>query len=75
MMNTNTPDPDSLAASETHIVSFVVRFVFEEAPPRGRWHGLIRHVQSDAEQPFVRWDDAAAFVSQYVALTGPASGV
>ena len=56
---------------ETNVVSFVLRFVYDEPPDRSAhlvagWHGVIRHVQSDAERPFTRWRDAVAFIEQYV---------
>ena len=58
---------------ETNVVSFVLRFVFEEPPggaarPIADWHGVIRHVQSDAERSFTRWADAVAFIEQYVSV-------
>lgn len=62
---------------ETTVVSFVVRFVYD-APADGPaglasdWHGFIRHVQSDEERHFTRWEDAASFMAQYVRLeNGP----
>jgi hypothetical protein len=39
--------------------------------PAGGWHGLIRHVQSDAERYFTQWSDAMAFISQFVAVEAP----
>jgi len=58
---------------ETNVVSFVLRFVFEEPPdgatrPIAGWHGVVRHVQSDAERSFTRWADAVAFIEQYVSV-------
>jgi hypothetical protein len=66
-------------AADTDIVSFVVRFVCEgmlaTAPgdddrPAARaalsWHGTIRHVQSNTERRFVRWEDAVAFIERYI---------
>ncbi len=62
---------------ETTVVSFVVRFVYD-APADGLvglavdWHGFIRHVQSDKERHFTRWEDAVTFIAQYVKLeNGP----
>jgi len=58
----------------THLASFVVRFVSESAPsagPSSHWHGVIRHVQSDAERYFTRWDEAVAFIAGYVQLEPP----
>jgi len=56
---------------ETGLVSFVLRFVVDAPPddsgvPGAGWHGLIRHVQSDAERQFTRWADAVSFIEQYV---------
>jgi hypothetical protein len=65
---------------EKAMVSFVVRFVHDEpasevtgdddrAPPAvATWHGTIRHVQSDAERRFIRWEEALAFIAEYVDL-------
>ena len=55
------------------VVSFVVRFVYEEpaGKPEDRaidWYAVIRHVQLDTEQRFVRWEEVVAFISQYVNL-------
>jgi hypothetical protein len=56
---------------ETGVVSFVLRFVYDEPPsesalPVAGWHGVIRHVQSDSERHFTRWTDAVAFIDQFV---------
>jgi len=56
---------------ETKVVSFVLRFVFDELPdnaphPAVGWRGLIRNVQSGEERHFARWADAVAFIAQYV---------
>lgn len=64
-------------AADNNMVSFVLRFVCEEpsgeeAQADGRpapgvnWHGVIRHVQSNTERRFARWEDAVAFIAQYV---------
>ncbi len=64
--------------SEANLVSFVLRFVFDQPPettetapaPTGpAWHGVIRHVQTNQERHFTRWAEAAAFVEQYVDLS------
>jgi hypothetical protein len=68
--------PDNLtplAAPETHLVSFVLRFVCEGLAnladkPAGEWHGVLRHVQSNTELHFTRWEDAVAFIAQHVEL-------
>lgn len=74
----DTPDdpssvPTGDAKPATTLVSFVVRFVCAGAPAAGAgpgtsWHGLIRHVQSDAERYFTRWPEAEAFMGQFVGL-------
>jgi hypothetical protein len=58
---------------EAKVVSFVVRFVYEEsaaaAPgPARDWHSSIRHVQSDTEQRCARWEEIEAFVARYIDL-------
>jgi hypothetical protein len=59
------------------MISFIVRFVpdqpydaaaADEHSTIGAWHGIIRHVQSDAERHFARWSDAIAFIAEYVDL-------
>jgi hypothetical protein len=65
--------------SETNVISFGVRFVYDASPenaahPATGWHGVIRHVQSDAERHFTRWADAVAFVAQFVGVSDEASG-
>jgi hypothetical protein len=55
-------------------VSFVVRFVYDGAPDAaGAWHGVVRHVQSEAERYFSRWEDAVAFIARYVDGIEPGS--
>jgi hypothetical protein len=62
-------------ASQTSLVSFVLRFVLDEPPShsamrsRPRWHGVIQHVQTNDEMHFARWEEAVAFIEQYVDLT------
>lgn len=57
---------------DTGLDSFVLRFVYDSpADQTSRpvaWHGVIRHVQSDAECHFTRWEEAATFVAQFVGL-------
>ncbi len=55
-METSTP-------TEINVVSFVLRFVYDKPH---EWHGVIRHVQSDAEMHFTHWGDVQKFVAQYV---------
>lgn len=56
------------------VVSFVVRFAFDrpsDGQPEAQrlWHGVVRHVQSDAERHFAHWPDALDFLSHYVELS------
>lgn len=58
---------------EAHTVSFVLRFVYEEPPggeaiPAAGWYSVVRHVQSNTERHFTRWEDVVAFLSQFVDL-------
>lgn len=61
---------------ETNLVSFVLRFVYDQ--PTGeatvlatRWHGVVRHVQSSEELHFSRWADAVAFIERFAQLDQP----
>ncbi|MBK9711456.1 MAG: hypothetical protein IPO81_09015 [Kouleothrix sp.] len=65
--------------ADPHMASFMLRFVREEpldGEPRPEgdpaeaagWHGVIRHIQSDAERRFTRWEEAVAFIEQYIDL-------
>jgi hypothetical protein len=61
---------------ETHLVSFVLRFVYdrptsEATSPATRWHGVVRHVQSNEELHFTRWADAVAFIERFAQLDQP----
>jgi hypothetical protein len=51
------------------ISSFVIRFI-QEAPAAEQtplsYRGFIRHIQTDCEISFTRWEDATAFIQQYV---------
>lgn len=65
--------PENLPPSETQLTSFVLRFIYEEPPatpvaPVVAWRGVLRHVQSNTEIHFTRWEEAAAFIAQYVQL-------
>jgi hypothetical protein len=79
-MQPTPPDPlppRPQSDSEVRLVSFVVRFVSEapaaQAPqPATHWHGVIRHVQSNLERRFTVWDEAVAFIVEYVSLNRPA---
>ena len=51
------------------IHSFLLRFIQEaegENRHRRSWRGLIKHVQSDKEQPFVHISEALDFIRRYV---------
>lgn len=71
---TAPPDKlDPLLAPETRLASFVLRFVCDRAAsdgagPLADWHGVLRHVQSNRELHFTRWEEAVAFISQHVDL-------
>ena len=61
---------------ETHLVSFVLRFVYDQPPGEttasaARWHGVVRHVQSNEELHFIRWADAVAFIERFAQLDQP----
>ena len=64
------------AVLETAVDSFVLRFVHELPGSDGNqgaptWHGIIRHVQTDAELRFTDIDDALTFIAAYVPLPAP----
>jgi hypothetical protein len=58
-----------------NISSFVIRFIQEVSTPAQtppHYRGYIRHIQTDCEISFTRWEDAMAFIQQYVPiLMGP----
>ena len=62
--------------TEPKLVSFVLRFVYDEAAEGASpgehgalgWYGIVRHVQSNSERHFTRWEDVSAFVAKYVDL-------
>jgi hypothetical protein len=60
------PGAEAGSDAEARLVSFVIRFVFEGLPPGVGWHGVIRHVQSDAERYFTQWEEAVAFIGEFV---------
>ena len=56
------------------ITSFVIRFVHPTAPGRekiGKYHGSIRHVQTNREINFTRWEEAVSFIEGFVSLKTP----
>ena len=53
------------------ISSFVIPFVQDQDEvncPQPGYRGSIRHVQTDNEIGFTRWDDAVAFMQKYVPI-------
>jgi len=58
-----------------NVHSFIVRFVNQraDAPDRGQWRGLIRHVQSGTELYFWRIEEANEFMARFVPLAPPPS--
>lgn len=65
--------------TETRVVSFVLRFVYEQASgdpdgPAENWRGTIHHVQSDDERHFSRWADAVGFVAEFIRLEAHEEG-
>jgi hypothetical protein len=69
----STAEP-SLAA-ENSLDSFVLRFVrpsdaaLSNAHP---WHGVIRHIQTNRERSFKHWDEAVAFINEFVSIAADA---
>ena len=61
------------------ISSFVIRFVQDEAeakavetgPAHMPYRGTIRHVQTDQEVSFTRWEDAVSFIQRFIRLEQP----
>lgn len=59
-----------------NISSFVIRFVHPGAGPLADpseggvfpYRGAIRHIQSDQEITFTRWEDAVDFIQRFVPL-------
>lgn len=53
------------------ISSFLIRFI-QETPSAEKssipYRGFIRHIQTDSEISFTRWDDAITFIQKYVPL-------
>lgn len=55
------------------ITSFVIRFVHPPAPnvsSQDKFHGSVRHIQTNREINFTRWSEAVSFISSYVSLEG-----
>jgi hypothetical protein len=74
----NTPS----LAGKPSITSFVVRFIHEGGESPGSqdegtsiaYRGAIRHVQTDEEIIFTRWEDAVRFIKRFVPLEDPQTG-
>jgi hypothetical protein len=58
-----------LEETSPEITSFVVRFVHSGPPENAALRGSILNVQTNQEQPFLRWEEAVAFIRRYVALS------
>jgi hypothetical protein len=53
------------------ITSFVIRFVHPTPADQGysrKYHGSIRHVQTDREIIFTNWEEAVSFIEGFVSL-------
>lgn len=65
-----------------NITSFIIRFVHAESAAQPEisteatapFRGSIRHIQSDREFVFLRWEEAVAFIRQYVPLEAETPG-
>ena len=56
------------------ITSFVIRFVHSASSDREtsqKYHGCIRHVQTNREVNFTRWEEAVSFIEGFVSLEDP----
>ena len=55
-----------------NISSFVIRFVVGDSSPAGphqpAYRGAIRHIQSDEELNFNRWEEAVTFIRRFVPI-------
>lgn len=63
-------------SGESSLDSFVLRFVRSpEAPPHSAapWHGVIRHIQSNRERAFNRWEDAVKFINEFIDIAAEES--
>lgn len=64
---------EAATSPDTSLDSFVLRFVRRPADPTCpgvAWHGIIRHVQSNRERAFSRWEDAVKFIDEFVSIVG-----
>lgn len=61
-------------SQDPKVISFVVRFVFEEptgdpVEAAGHWYSVVRQVQSDSERHFTSWEEIVSFFQKYVDLS------
>ena len=64
-------DKSTRKTSNTHIVSFVIRFVQDQSVRDMNpvpYRGAIRHIQTDQEVQFTQWDDAVDFIQQFIPI-------
>ncbi len=66
----DNPPPPSIS-------SFIIRFVVNDPiisgdgvqpPQQSNYYGAIRHIQTDQEMNFSRWDEAVKFIERFVHL-------
>lgn len=53
------------------ITSFIIRFIHPDLssrPGEQEFRGAIRHIQTDEEISFTRWEDALEFMKRYVPI-------
>ena len=61
------------ADSSPNIISFIIRFIHLEATDTGEtpaYRGNIRHIQSNQEFNFTRWEDAVEYIRRFVPIVG-----
>ena len=54
-----------------NITSFIIRFIHPDPavqPGAREFRGAIRHIQTDEEISFTRWEDALEFMKRYVPI-------
>ena len=73
----DNPPPPSIS-------SFIIRFVVNDLSNSGdgvqafqqsNFYGTIRHIQTDQEMNFSRWDEAVKFIERFVHLDTPSNPV
>lgn len=65
-------DPHSPPVIKSFIIRFVVDDAAQPAADHPRYHGAIRHIQTDEELNFSHWQEAVNFIQRFVQLE-PAS--